>query len=64
MTLAPPDDAHWLGADQMGRDIYSRIIHGARISLAVGIGSTLARLRVSASCSASPPAISAAGSIW
>jgi len=30
-----------MGADMMGRDVYSRIIHGARISLAVGIGSTL-----------------------
>ena len=32
--------AHWLGADNMGRDIYSRIVYGARISLAVGLGST------------------------
>ena len=40
ITLARPSDAHWLGADQMGRDIYSRIVYGARISLAVGLGST------------------------
>jgi peptide/nickel transport system permease protein len=40
ITLAPPSNAHWLGADQMGRDIYSRIVFGARISLAVGVGST------------------------
>ena len=46
IALAPPSDAHWLGADQMGRDIYSRIVYGARISLAVGLGSTFARLRV------------------
>ena len=40
VSLAAPSQAHWLGADQMGRDIYSRIIYGARISLAVGLGST------------------------
>jgi peptide/nickel transport system permease protein len=40
ITLAPPSHAHWLGADQMGRDIYARIVYGARISLAVGLGST------------------------
>jgi peptide/nickel transport system permease protein len=40
ITLAVPSDAHLLGTDQMGRDIYSRIIYGARISLAVGLGST------------------------
>jgi len=36
-TLRPPSTAHWLGTDYLGRDIYSRIVHGARISLAVGI---------------------------
>jgi len=40
-TLARPDHAHWFGTDNLGRDIYSRIIYGARISLAVGIASTL-----------------------
>jgi peptide/nickel transport system permease protein len=40
-SLARPGDLHWLGADFMGRDMYSRIVHGARISLAVGAGSTL-----------------------
>lgn len=40
VALAPPGDVHWLGADNMGRDIYSRIVYGARISLAVGLGST------------------------
>ena len=38
--LAPPNALHWLGTDSFGRDVWSRIIHGARISLAVGIGST------------------------
>jgi peptide/nickel transport system permease protein len=40
-SLAPPGAVHILGADFMGRDMWSRIIYGARISLAVGIGSTL-----------------------
>ncbi len=39
-SLAPPSAAHWMGADNFGRDVYSRIVYGARISLAVGIGST------------------------
>ena len=41
LSLARPTAEHWFGADFMGRDIYSRIVYGARISLAVGIGSTL-----------------------
>jgi peptide/nickel transport system permease protein len=40
-TLAKPSEEHWLGTDHLGRDIYSRIVHGARVSLIVGIGSTL-----------------------
>jgi len=40
LSLAPPSAAHWLGCDFLGRDIYSRIVYGARISLAVGLGST------------------------
>ena len=38
--LSPPDWRHWMGTDSFGRDVWSRIVHGARISLAVGIGST------------------------
>jgi peptide/nickel transport system permease protein len=40
-TLAPPSAAHFLGSDHLGRDIYSRIVYGARISLLVGVMSTL-----------------------
>jgi peptide/nickel transport system permease protein len=40
-SLARPGDAHLLGADFMGRDLWSRIIYGSRISLIVGIGSTI-----------------------
>ncbi len=40
-TLAAPGAEHWLGSDHLGRDIYSRIVHGARVSLIVGVLSTL-----------------------
>jgi peptide/nickel transport system permease protein len=44
--LAAPSRDHWLGTDSFGRDVLSRIIHGARTALAIGfiasfIGSTL-----------------------
>jgi peptide/nickel transport system permease protein len=39
-SLARPGEAYWLGADVMGRDMWSRIVYGARVSLAVGVGST------------------------
>ena len=40
-SLARPSAEHWLGSDHLGRDIYSRIVHGARVSLIVGLASTL-----------------------
>jgi len=40
VSLAAPGGSHPLGADFMGRDMWSRIVYGARISLAVGIGAT------------------------
>ena len=35
-VLMPPSGAHWLGTDDLGRDVLTRIIYGARISLKVG----------------------------
>jgi peptide/nickel transport system permease protein len=40
VSLARPGEQHMLGADFMGRDVFSRIVYGARISLAVAIGAT------------------------
>ncbi|HKC98726.1 MAG TPA: ABC transporter permease [Methylomirabilota bacterium] len=40
-TLGRPNLEHLLGTDHLGRDIYSRIVHGARVSLVVGVASTL-----------------------
>jgi peptide/nickel transport system permease protein len=35
--LEPPSGAHWLGTDQLGRDILSRLLYGSRISLVIGV---------------------------
>src|SRR4051794_14739065 len=31
-----PSNAHWLGTDDQGRDVWARLVYGARVSLAVG----------------------------
>jgi peptide/nickel transport system permease protein len=38
MRLRPSSAGHWLGTDNLGRDLLSRVIHGARVSMAVGFG--------------------------
>lgn len=35
--IKPPSAAHWMGTDELGRDVFSRIIDGTRISLVVGV---------------------------
>src|SRR2546429_5211449 len=40
-VLVAPGADHWLGTDNLGRDLYSRIVHGSRISLLAGLASTL-----------------------
>jgi len=42
--LDPPSSAHWFGTDELGRDILSRVIYGARISMLVGSCVVLASL--------------------
>ncbi|OBF86752.1 peptide ABC transporter permease [Mycobacterium sp. 852002-51163_SCH5372311] len=41
-SLQPPSAAHWFGTDLQGHDIYARTVYGARASVTVGLGATLA----------------------
>jgi len=40
VSYQSPSAAHWFGTDQLGRDLFARVIYGARISLIVGITAT------------------------
>lgn len=42
----PSSAAHWFGTDQMGRDIFTRVLYGARVSLLVGFASTALNLLI------------------
>ena len=37
----PPSPQHWMGTDVLGRDLYSRVVHGARVSLGIGVASVV-----------------------
>lgn len=40
----PPNEVHWLGTDDLGRDMFTRILYGTRVSLMVGLLATLVSL--------------------
>src|SRR5207237_9611565 len=40
-SLSGPTAAHWLGADQLGRDVVSRLMFGARLSLQISVESVV-----------------------
>lgn len=40
IRLTKPNSEHWFGTDDLGRDVFSRMIYGARVSLSVGISTT------------------------
>jgi len=42
----PPSGTHWLGTDTLGRDLFSRCLHGGQISIAVGFVGTLVSLLI------------------
>jgi len=39
-ALEPPSSRHWLGTDALGRDLLARVLHGARVSILIGLGAT------------------------
>jgi oligopeptide transport system permease protein len=42
--LEMPSLSHWMGTDGLGRDLFTRVLYGARVSLAVGLGTALIAL--------------------
>ena len=46
--LSPPSAAHALGTDELGRDVLSRVIHGARTSLLIGFGAAVLAMTIGA----------------
>ena len=51
-SLLGPSAHHWFGTDLQGHDVYARVVYGARASITVGIGTTLAVLVIGATLGA------------
>jgi peptide/nickel transport system permease protein len=45
-TMSPPSPSHWFGTDELGRDQFSRVLHGLRVSVLVGVMSVVLSLVV------------------
>jgi len=45
-SFQPPSADHWFGTDELGRDIFTRILYGGRVSLAVGLLSTFSSILI------------------
>ena len=50
--LLGPSAAHWFGTDHLGRDIFARVVYGARVTVGIGVGSTLLALVAGAALAA------------
>src|SRR5687768_16696840 len=50
--LQPPASEHWMGTDELGRDVLSRMIHGSRVTLWVSLAATLVAVIVGVSLGA------------
>src|SRR5687768_6883184 len=46
--LEAPSREHWMGTDGLGRDVFTRVLYGSRVSLAVGIGTAFLALLIGA----------------
>lgn len=42
--LTTPSRSHWMGTDELGRDLFTRVLYGARVSITVGLGTALIAL--------------------
>lgn len=59
--LEPPGPEHWFGTDELGRDLFSRVVHGTSKSLSIGVGAMaigcLGGLTLGAAAGLAPPLV-------